>query len=230
MIRWASERQLLWEMTQEMLHSGLVTESNGNASLRLHTDEVQQLVLITPSQLPYSQLTPDDLAVIDLEGAPVEEKHITSSETPLHLQVYEERLDVQAIIHCHSVFASVAAVAGLEVPPIIDEMVIQVGGSVKVAEYGFPATEELAERACQALEHRNAVLLRNHGLLGVGRSAREALEVCYLVERVAQIFIYASLLGKANSLPPEIVQMEEELFQMRQWARTESGGEGGKSS
>ncbi len=227
MSQWASERQLLWQITQEMVHRGLVIGSSGNASLRLHDDSDQQLVLITPSQVPYSQLTPDDLAVIDMEGAPVEEKHTTSSETPLHLRVYKERPDVESVIHCHSVFASVAAVAGLEVPPIIDEMVVQVGGGVKVAEYAFPATEELAERAWQALRERNAVILRNHGLLGVGRSPREALEVCHLVERVAQIFIYASLLGKANPLPPDIVQVEEELFRMRQWAITESGGKSG---
>ena len=213
-----------------MLHMGLVGDSSGNASLRLPSGNDEKLILITPSQLPYTELTPDDMGVIDIKGAPVEEKHPPSSETPLHLRVYESRPDVQAIVHCHSIFASVAAVAGLEVPPIIDEMVMQVGGSVKVAEYGFPATEDLAERACQSLEHRNAVLLRNHGLLGVGSSGKDALAVCHLVERVAQIFVYASLLGKANSLPPEIIRMEEELFQMRQWARTKSGGESGKST
>ena len=230
MDRWESERKLLWEVVQEMARRGLVSGSNGNASLRLHDTGAQDLILITPSQIPYGQLTPEDLAVIDFDGAPVEERHTPSSETPIHLQVYKQRPDVGAVMHTHSPFASVAAVAGMEIPPIVDETVFLVGGAVKVAEYGFPATEELAERVCLALEHRNAVLIRNHGLLGVGQSPQEALDICHLVERVAQIFIYASLLGKANSLPNQVVQVEEELFRMRQSLKTRSGGNLGNDS
>ena len=118
-------------------------------------------------------------------------------------------------MHTHSLYASVAAVAGLEIPPIVDEMVIKIGGSVRVAEYAFPSTEELAQRASQSLGDRNAVLLRNHGLVGVGRTSWEALDMCQMVERVAQIFVYASLLGRASTLPPEIIEVEKELFRMQ---------------
>ena len=72
--------------------------------------------------------------------------------------------------------------------------------------------------------------MRNHGLLGVGQSPQEALDICHLVERVAQIFIYASLLGKANSLPNQVVQVEEELFRMRQGLKTMGGGNLGNDS
>ena len=219
--KWCSERQLLWEVTREMVKYGLVAGSSGNASLRVSGNQPFQgqgdggLVLITPTRRPYRQLNPGDLVVIDLEGEPVEGDLIPSSETATHLTLYKARRDIGAIIHTHSLYASVAAVAGLEIPPLVDEMVIKVGGSVKIAEYAFPSTEELAQRACQALGDRNAVLLRNHGLVGVGQTSWEALEVCQLVERVAQIFIYASLLGKAVPLPPEIVEMEQELFRMQ---------------
>jgi L-fuculose-phosphate aldolase len=118
-------------------------------------------------------------------------------------------------MHTHSLYASVAAVAGMEIPPIVDEMVIKIGGSVRVAEYAFPSTEELAQRATESLGDRNAVLLRNHGLVGVGRTSWEALDTCLMVERVAQIFVYASLLGRASTLPPEIIEIEKELFRMQ---------------
>ena len=97
-------------------------------------------------------------------------------------------------------------------------MVIKVGGSVRVAEYGFPSSEELAQHARQALGDNNAVLLRNHGLVGVGRTPWEALDVCHLVERAAQIFVLASCLGKPNLLAQEVVETEQELFRMRQRA------------
>ena len=212
--KWDSERQSLWETTRELVGDRLVAGSNGNASLRLSGSPMEGLILITPARRRYRELAPEDLVVIDLEGEPVDGDLLPSSETALHLKLYKARMDIGAIIHTHSLFASVAAVAGLGIPPIVDEMVISVGGGVEVAEYAFPSSEELAQRACLALGDRNSVLLRNHGLVGVGRTSSDALEVCQLVERVAQIFVYASLLGKPVSLPAEIIEMERELFLM----------------
>ena len=221
---WQSERKILWTIVQEMVARGLVHGSNGNASLRLPKDERGDLIMITPSQIPYHQLIPDDLSVIDIDGSPVSERHSPSSETSIHLRVYEERPDVNSVIHTHSTFASVAAVTGLEIPPIVDETIISIGGTVKVATYGFPATEELAENVIQALGQRNAVLLRNHGLLGVGQSAYHALDICDLVERTAQIFTYAQPLGQVNHLPDKAITIEKELFKMRKASNLADGG------
>ena len=214
-MKWHVERQILWEVTREMVGQGLVSGSNGNASLLLSGNPSEERVLITPSGRHYRQLEPRDLVVIDLDGEPVEGELLPSIESALHLALYRARKDIGAVIHTHSLFASVVGVAGLEIPPLIDEMVMKVGGSVKVAEYAFPSTEELAHRACRALEDRTAVLLRNHGMVGVGRTPWEALEVCQLVEQVAQIFVYASLLGKPAPLPSGIVQMAQDLFRMQ---------------
>ena len=216
--RWDPERRTLWEVTREMVKEGLVMGSGGNASLRLSGARDQGLVLITPAGRPYAEMDPADLVVIDLEGDTVQGDLAPSTETALHLRLYRTRGDVRAVMHTHSVYASVCAVAGLEIFPVVDEMVVKVGGPVRVAEYAFPTTEELAERACRALGDRTAVLLRNHGLVGVGRTPREALEVCQLVERVAQIFVYSSLLGRPAALPPEIISIEEELFRMQRAA------------
>ena len=215
MVKWNSERQVLWEVTAEMVGQGLVSGSSGNTSLRLTGGSDKGHILITPSGRPYRQLAPEDLVVIDLDGEPVEGDLLPSSEAALHLTLYKARQDIGAIMHTHSLYASVAAVAGMEIPPIVDEMVIKIGGSVRVAEYAFPSTEELAQRATESLGDRNAVLLRNHGLVGVGRTSWEVLDTCLMVERVAQIFVYASLLGRASTLPPEIIEIEKELFRMQ---------------
>lgn len=212
--RWDQERQAVLSTAQELARLGLVTSTSGNVSLRLK-EEGRDLLVITPSQRPYQTMVPQDIVVIDFQGEPVEGELPPSSESLLHVAIYRMRRDVEAVIHTHSVYATVCAVAGLEVPPLIDELVVAVGGPISVAEYAFPGTEALAEAACRALGERNAVLLRNHGLAAAGRDLPHALEVCQLVERVAKVFVLASLLGRVDPLPPQVVEVEQELFRMR---------------
>ena len=194
----------------------------GHPSYRVFSGRVfyegKDLLAITPSQRPYSSLSPEDILVVDFDGEPVEGDLVPSSETMIHVHVYQARPDVHAVVHAHPVFCSVAAVADLEIPPIIDELVILVGGVVKVADYAFPGTRELAASACRALGQRNAVLLRNHGMVAVGRDLAAALETCQLVERAAQVYVMARILGQAHPLPPEAVAAEEELFRARRRA------------
>ncbi len=218
---WKIERKQTVEAANELARMGLVAGTSGNVSQRLSQAEGRELLAITPSQKPYSSLTPEDIVVVDFEGEPVEGQLVPSSETMIHVQIYKARQDVRAVIHAHPIFCSVAAVAGMDIPPIIDELVILVGGAIKVSEYAFPGTEDLARSACSALGERKAVLLRNHGMVGVGESLQEALDICLLVERAAQIFIHASQLGKVNLLPAVVIEAEESLYRMRLRAEQE---------
>lgn len=221
--KWEEERQTLCRVCHKLARTGLVAGYSGNASMRLKSPE-GDLMLITPMGGNLEGLAPNELAVVDLEGEPVEEDLPPSSESALHLTAYHRRPDVGGVVHTHPVFATAVAVAAEEIPPIIDEVVIKIGGRVKVAEYAFPGTEELAKKALDALEDRMAVLLRNHGLMTVGPSVEEALDNSLAVERLAQVFLYASLLKEVKPLPPEIIKMEEELYQMRQAVEKASGG------
>ena len=173
---------------------------------------------ITPMGVPYSQLTEGDIVVVDSELEQIEGKLAPSSESLLHLGIYRRRKDVGAVIHTHSIFSSVAAVTGQEIPPIVDEMVVYVGGGIKVSQYAFPGTEALAENVCRALQDRSAALIRNHGAVGVGRTIEEALRVCILIERVAQIYVYASIMGSVSELPADVVNQEQAIYTMRMGA------------
>ena len=207
---------------REMAALGLATGSSGNVSLRLASG----LFAVTPSGVPYTRLRDEDVVIIDGEAEPVgadrgvkcQPDLAPSSETLLHLAIYEARPDAGAVVHTHAVYSSVAAVAGLDVPPIVDEMMLTVGGPVKVSEYRFPGTQELADNVVAALGERSAALIRNHGAVGVGRDLDAALDVCVLVERMAHIFVFASLLGRANPLPPDAVETELALYRMRRAA------------
>ena len=212
---WDEARRAVAETARELAHLGLVAATSGNVSTRLKAAEGRELLAITASLKSCATLSPQDVMIIDFEAEPVEGEQIPSSETLIHVAIYKARPDVQAVIHAHPVFASVAAVAGLDIPPIIDELVVLVGGAIKVAEYGFPGSEDLAQKACHALEGRKATLLRNHGMISVGKTLQEALDICHLVERASQVFVYASLMGKVNLLSSEVVEAEKALFQMR---------------
>ena len=213
--QWAEQRVELTEATREMYRRGLVGAYSGNTSLRLTGPGDNSLLLVTPTHHPYYRLQPDELVVVNLDGEPVAPAPMQpSSETRLHLEIYRQRADVQAVVHTHSIYASAAAVIGRDIPPLIDEMLLTIGGPVKVSKYAFPGTQALAQAARAALGERNAALLRNHGVVGVGPDIWEALEICDLVERLAQIFVLARNFGPraATPLPDDAVADELRMF------------------
>lgn len=216
---WQPQRESLHSVCRRLVDAGLVSGSSGNVSIRLRS-QPDDLVLITARGANLDDLGPHGLSIIDLNGEPVEEELPPSSESALHLGIYSGRPDVGCVIHSHPVYSTVAAVAVCEIPPLIDEVVIKIGGPIPVAEYGFPGSEELAEKALAALGDGMAVLLRHHGLITVGRTPEEALENSLLVERLAQIFLYTSLLGAANPLPEETIELEKELYRMKRAAES----------
>lgn len=209
---WEEEKQEVVEACRRIVAAGLVAGASGNVSRRVEGPEGAPLVAITPSRVPYHRLTVDDILVIDVEGNPVEGEGVPSSETLAHLAVYQARADVGAVIHTHSIYASALGVAGLEIPPLIDEQVVALGGAVPVAEYAMSGSQELADKARAALGEGNAVLLRNHGVLGVGAGLAEAASVCELVERLAQVYVLALGLGRATPLPDQAVEVEKKVF------------------
>lgn len=213
----AIERAAVAGAAREMERLGLVSGSSGNVSLRLNpgAGSDDALMAITPMGVPYTELSDADVVVVDADLEPLDGDLAPSSESLLHLGIYSRRQDVGAVIHTHSIFSSVAAVTGREIPPIVDEMVVYVGGGIRVSEYAFPGTEELAESVCVALEDRSAALIRNHGAVGVGRTVAEALRVCSLIERVAKIHAYASMTGPVGELPTDVVEREQAIYRMR---------------
>ena len=212
---WLAEREAVLEGARAMARNGLVAGTSGNVSVRCGPE----LMAITATSVPYDAMTLDDVVVVDYEGEPVFGDALPSTETLMHAAVYRARPGVGAVMHTHSIYASALSVAGLAVPPMIDEMVIHIGGAVAVSEYAFPGTEELGEAVVRALGERTAALVRNHGLVGIGGNALEALAICQMVERAAQIYTVAESVGGANELPADAVETERELFRMRQAAK-----------
>jgi L-fuculose-phosphate aldolase len=209
---WESEKKQVIEAAQEMERKGLAVGTAGNISLRLKDPGGRELLAITPSGRYYNSLKVDDIVVVDFAGQKVEGELKASIETIMHIEVHKARKKVNAVVHAHPAFCSAIAVARLDIPPLIDEQVIYIGGEIKVAEYAFPGTPELAKSVVSALGPRNAVILANHGVLSVGRDMREALTICELAEEMAKIYVSALSIGKVNPLPAEAVELEKAFF------------------
>ncbi len=185
---------------------------SGNISVRLPEEG---LYLISPSGVWKSRMRPEDLAIIDEEGNLVEGSRRPSIEYRTHLAIYRARRDVNAVVHAHPLYASVFAAARRRIEPLLEELVMYLGGPVEVAEYAPPGTEELAQNVLKALGDRSAVLLANHGALTCGASLEEAVAAMIYLERAAFVNILSSLVGGGHPLPQEVVELEREIYLAR---------------
>ncbi len=208
-------RQAIVDTCNRLEAMNLVHASSGNVSVRLpKVDGGQELFAMTPSGVPYRILKPEQILIVDWEANVVEGDGIgkPSSERKVHFAAYKARPDVGSVIHSHSIYASALAAAGRGLPPIIDEMVVCIGGAVDCTPYGMPATPQLADSAIELMGLRQAVLMRNHGVVGVGRDLEEALTVVDMVERTAQIYLLALPLGDVQPIPQHVSDIEVKYF------------------
>ncbi|MFX1436285.1 MAG: NAD(P)-dependent oxidoreductase [Promethearchaeota archaeon] len=206
-------RKEIVDLCKKLLEEKHVIGSAGNVSLRVK-DNDKEFVLITPSNVRYEEMTPEDILTIDLEGKVIEGNRNPSVEKKMHLSIYHEREDVNAIIHAHSIYSTVLSALNMTIPPIFEEFVPYIGGEVLCAEYSEAGSEELAEGVLNALEERNAVLLANHGNLCCGSHLDGAYTVLKYLERGAKIYYLAKLIKEPNLLPEDTIDYELDIFEI----------------
>ena len=209
---WEAEKKMVLDTAQQMVARGLVVGTMGNVSMRLRTPAGEEYIAITPSSCYYDSLTVDDIVIVNFEGECVEGDKRPSIETMLHTSIYEARESIQAIVHCHSLFSCVVSATSKEIPPLLDEQVVCLGGTVQVADYALPGSMELVRNVVAALGKNNAVIMANHGALSVGRDLKEALTNGEMLEKIARIYIYGLGTGTMKLIPDEALKIEQSLF------------------
>ena len=207
-------KKLIVDSGRELYKQNLTIGTWGNISV---LDPETDLVYIKPSGMDYNEINLEDVIIVDKKGETVEGFRKPSIEMPMHLSIYNARKDVRAIVHYHPIYSSVLAVTGFSLPGICEDFVQIVGEKVLCAKYALPGSEELAENAVASLGNRNAVFLLNHGTLCVGRDMKEAMKVCYVVEKTAHIYILSKSIGKCRIIP------EEDIKAMRDFAKNAYG-------
>lgn len=186
-------KKLLVENGMRMLGSGLTVETWGNISAR---DPETGLVYLTPSAMPYNEITEDDVVVCNLDGTIVEGKRKPTIETEMHLSVYRNRKEVNAIVHTHPIYSMVYACQGKDIPMVIDEAAQTLGDVCRCTAYALPGSEELAKECAEALgEEANSCLLHSHGAVCVGENMEKAFKVATVLEVTARIYYMTEATG-----------------------------------
>lgn len=186
-------RRELCEYGRRAAALGLVIGTSGNLSAR-----EGDLVVVTPSGVALDRLSPEDCPVIDLRGRVVAGTRKPSSETPMHLALYEAT-GARAVVHTHSVFATVVATTMTELPPIHYNTLL-LGGAVRVAPYATYGTPELARNVIAAIEGRQAALMANHGAVTIGGGLEQAFEATRLLEWLCEVYVRALGVGRPTVL------------------------------
>jgi L-fuculose-phosphate aldolase len=187
-----------------LLTTGLIVNTSGNVSIRMG-----EHVVITPSGRDYKSLTPRDIAVVDLKGRVVDGEMLPSSETPLHLAVYESNPDVAAIVHAHSVYATAISTI-LDLLPTIHYQMVDLGGAVPVAPYRTFGTDELAVVTSQALQGRSAAIMKNHGSITTAQTLDKALGRCVTLEWCSKVYLKALSAGSPNILSADEMALAQQ--------------------
>ncbi len=209
-MRYLEERREVLNSAQEISRAKMVIGTWGNVSIKIKN---QPLMLITPSGMNYNTMSIEDIILVDDHGQVVEGKWKPSVESPLHAEIYRNRSDVNAVVHVHSTYATVFAVAGMSIPVILEETAQVIGHEIQTAPYAMCGSGQLAHCAVTTLGAGKAVLLANHGLVGVGTSVAGALKVCCVAEETARVALLANMLGKVNTLSPQQTKLLNIGFQ-----------------
>ncbi len=190
-----------------MSRGGLSPGRSGNVSTRFEDG-----LLITPTGLAYDLITPADVVRVRLDGHIPAGQQAPSSELQFHLAVYRSRPDVGAIVHCHSMHATVLACARRSIPAFHYMVAAAGGDDIPLVPYATFGSEELARHVADGLTRRNACLMANHGQIAVGANGGAALALAEEVEVLAEQYVKVLMLGTPHVLARDEMARVAERF------------------
>lgn len=183
----------------DLVKYGLVAWTAGNVSERLPDGKS---FIIKPSGVMYDDLKPADLVICDLNGEVIEGVLAPSSDTKTHAYIYREMPDVNGIVHTHSNYASAWAAANKPIPCALTAMGDEFGGDIPLGPFALIGGEEIGKGVVSTLKSSNspAVLMANHGVFTIGKSAQTAVKAAVMCEDVAKTMFIAAQLGEIHRL------------------------------
>ena len=179
-----------------------IASNDGNISARLD----DRRIITTPKSVSKGFMTPDMMVIVDYEGKKVSGEREASTELPMHLEIYRNRPDANAVVHAHPPLATGFAVAGIPLTRAVLAEVITTLGSIPIAAYGTPSTAELPEAVRKYIKAHDAMLLANHGAVTCGPDVLSAYYKMETIEHFAKISLVARLLGGENLISREEVE------------------------
>lgn len=203
----AAARRAVIKTARAMSAGGLSPGRSGNVSRRW-----KRGMLITPTGMSYDEIKPRDIVFVDGDGSVPGKQKKPSSEWRFHLSAYQARPDMGAIVHTHSLNATVLACAGQSIPAFHYMVAVAGGKDIPIVPYATFGTNELATYVAGALTNRNACLMANHGAIAMGETLEAALELAAEVEVLAEQYAKVLTLGKPIVLNDEQMSVVLERF------------------
>jgi L-ribulose-5-phosphate 4-epimerase len=181
----------------ELPRWNLVVWTGGNVSAR---DPKTNLVVIKPSGVLFDDLRPEQHVVVDLKGKVLEGKLAVSSDTASHLYIYRHRPDVNGVVHTHSAYATAFAALGRPIPCFLTAMADEFGGPIPCAGFSLIGDEGIGKQVVENIGSSKAVLLQNHGVFTIGKTAQAAVKAAVMCEDVARTAYLTLQIGKPLKL------------------------------
>jgi L-ribulose-5-phosphate 4-epimerase len=202
----AEARASLVGLHRQLVLNGLVVWTAGNVSARAR-DGAGEVFVIKPSGVDYDDLTADAMIVCDLDGAVLDGARSPSSDTAAHAYVYRHRPDVGGVVHTHSPYACAWAARRQAIPCVLTATADEFGGPIPVGPFAVIGDDSIGRGIVSTLAgHRSpAVLMANHGVFTIGRTARDAVKAAVMCEDVARSTHLAFQLGQPTPIDPESV-------------------------
>ena len=195
---WALKK-LFVELGRRIWQRNYVASNDGNMTVRLNDKEI----LTTPTGISKGFMTTDMIIKIDYDGKVISGNpdYRPSSEVKMHVDVYNERPDINAVVHAHPPYATSFAVAGIPLDKCVLPEAVIVIGAVPIAKYGLPSTDELPDNIRPHIKKNDVILLENHGALTLGPDLLTAYHRMETLEHTANIVSKAIQLGNLGVLP-----------------------------
>lgn len=183
----------LWQLN-------FIAANDGNISVKIDDN----LILTTPTGISKSELTPKMILEVDNKGNVLKDSAFKpSSELPMHLRCYKVRADINAVVHAHPPTVTGFAIANIPLDLYTMPEAIIFLGSVPIAPYGQPSTEEVPDSLMEFLPYHDAIMLQNHGAITVGIDLKNAYYRMETMEHYAKTTLVAIQLGGAKELNRE---------------------------
>jgi L-ribulose-5-phosphate 4-epimerase len=187
-------RHEVCKLHAELPKNNLVAWTSGNVSAR---DPQTNLVVIKPSGIKFDDLTPENMVVVDIDGAIVEGDLKASSDTASHCYIYRHMPHVMGVVHTHSRYATAFAVLGREIPCVTTAMGDEFGGAIPCGGFALIGGEEIGAIVVDTLKGSRSpsCLLQSHGVFATGTTAEKAVQAAVMTEDNAAIVWTAMQIG-----------------------------------
>lgn len=199
----ATKKDELIAIAKRCFDLGLQTNAGGNLSVRLKSKDA---IIIKPSGIGFNECTPENLQIVGLDGTLEPSDYKPSKDLGFHLDLYRIRDDIQAIVHCHSPWATGYASAGIEIPCLTVQTIEKIGRMplIPLSPLGGPQTEEEISPVFRDSKIVAAVLA-NHGTIGVGSTLMKAQYLAEIIEETAHIaYVRDTLLAAHGKLSVDL--------------------------